>query len=261
MKNLWALGVFMLCLFVATPGLAGKTVYDSSPDSLIWPGGYYSNRTTGSWSTVEGGADAIEGGYFWLSVGATTDGLLGDYSDIVSVKAEHEGTKREFYLTPSRCTFWISDNVQSWNLHLRPEEWMYEGTWKYILTYMSDDDTHVQTVSREMGPVSFPVKPSNVHLSNSNGDFRITWSGIGNPDTQPTISYRVFLFDSNFCGIDQLTLSASGGAGIYDPNLNRVEFVLPGSWSSQHIQLENRINVNGQQGRAKLSTNLPLNVE
>lgn len=259
MKKIWVLLVMVFILFLASPMLAKTVIQDGGSSNLSWTNAYYVYKGYGSWTMSEGGREAVEGGYFRLSVGVVLGGLLEEYGDVVSVKAEHEETKREFHLTPALCTSWIGDDYQTWGLYLRPDGWMLEGKWNFILTYWDGGELHVQTTDRTMGEVSFPIKPSGVSVATSGGIFTISWSGIGDPTNQP-IDYRIYLLDMNFCGQEQL--SWHQGHATYRSDLNEVEFIIPGDWPAGHpIQLENRINVNGQQGRATLSTRLPLELE
>lgn len=238
--------LFLVLTFALSGAVyAGPPNIDPDPVNLWYPDVFYDAQDTGTWSSgFEGGSEGRSGAYLQLSTGVVLSDSLSSYEHVISVKAEHIDTGLEFYLVrDASCTQWIGTDVQFWVLFVRPANWMLNGTWKFILTYNdSDGDKHRQIFEKLMGTTTYPIKPSHIQVTESDGSRTISWSAIGNPYVGP-FDYRVRIFQEG-CGVAQVLGKWSEGSGWYDDSLNRVYFPVDDVYvgNSYLIRLENRIN-------------------
>ena len=90
MKSVKLLLLLILTLSVAVPAFAKGPISDP-PDNLLWPDAFYDYRDQGTWGRTDGGSEGGSGAYFQASIGVVLGGYLGDYGDVISVKAKHKG--------------------------------------------------------------------------------------------------------------------------------------------------------------------------
>ncbi len=119
----------------------------------------------------------------------------------------------------------------------------------------SDDQRHIQIDTKQMGPVAFPMKPSNIKIVKEDSSFILSWSAIGDPNTGP-FGYRVRIYDEG-CVVAEVRGDWEGGVGSYDAELNKVIFPVGPGWSRHRLRLENRIHTLNQMSRACQFLQLP----
>lgn len=250
MKTSKILLPLVLCVFLAAPAFAGPPVIDPVPVNLDEPDGFYDYRNYGTFSHVfAGGSEGRSGAYFHISVGVVPGGDLPDYDAVQQVKAEHVQTDTEFWLLrDENCTNWLTKDIQYYDLLLRPQSWMFHGTWKFHMTYKVDGITHLQTIEKQMTDTeNFPMKPSHILVTESEGFFLVSWSGIGIP-RWPGPDYRIRVFDNLGCVLTECRMDEV--AGTYDPDNNVVTCRIPDTYRNHSIRLENRVRGPGYWSRA-----------
>ena len=70
-----------------------------------------------------------------LSIGVILGEYIQSFDDVYETKAKHLETGQFFYLMRSPCTKWIDRDIQYWYLMVKPENWMFEGTWGFGIWY------------------------------------------------------------------------------------------------------------------------------
>lgn len=237
-KYLKILLFLVLTISLSVTVYADPPIIDPNPVNLWYPDVFYDARDTGTWSSwFEGGSEGRSGAYLGIVTGVVLYPNIGSYGDIISVKAEHLDAGLEFHLVRDTCTKWISTDVQFWNLFLRPDNWMLNGTWRFILTYIhSDGFEHHQIAEKFMGTTTYPMKPSHIQVTESEGSYTISWSAIGDPYSGP-FDYRVRIFQEG-CGVAQAQGDWRGGSGWYDPTLNRVYFPVDGIYAGKDLRYQ-----------------------
>jgi hypothetical protein len=250
MKNVKLLLLLIFTLSVAVPAFAKGPISDP-PDNLWEPDVRYEYLDQGTWGRTGAGAEGTSGAYFMVGIGVQLGGYLGDYDDVTSVKAKYKGMEPnpEFTLIREEaCTNFLGIDVQIWSLWLRSVPWMFQGEWKFIMEYNgSDGNVHRQTVKKVMGHVTFPIKPSCIKFERGDDKFTLSWSGIGNPESNP-VDYRIRIYDAGCVAFELIGNWGVGCAGPscsvtgwYDDWNNRVVFNIPLTWDGHLIRLENRI--------------------
>jgi hypothetical protein len=261
MKSVKLLLLLILTLSVAVPAFAKGPILDPLPDNLWQPDVRYEYRDQGTWGRTGAGAEGTSGAYFMVGIGVEPGGYLDDYDDVIGIKAKYKGMEPnpEFTLIrEAACTDYLGIDVQIWSLYLRPVPWMFQGEWEFIMEYNgSDGKVHSQTVTKVMGHVTFPVKPSCIKFERGGDGFTLSWSGIGNPypDFDP-VDYRIRIYDAGCIAwelIGNWGVGCAGPscsvAGWYDVWNHRVVFNIPLAWDGYLIQLENRLFAWDQTGR------------
>jgi hypothetical protein len=224
----------------------------------------------GAWGISPLGKEGTSGAYFMVSTGIMTYGYLTDFNKVVSITATHS-SGRSYPLTPASCRDWQLPNHWPWSITLRPEGWMFDGTWSFTLVYTgSDKKEHLQICDGnvdnsgnkypiEAAPIgATPPAVSNVQITGTGtGDFLVSWSGIG--DNPWNLDYRIEIYDAYdvcvevvyrmkwredpSCPSGQVCVCPLGQVcvGTYDEGLNRVYFTIPSSYSYRLIRLRQEI--------------------
>ena len=192
-------------------------------------------------------------------------GYLADFNKVSSITATHSPSGRTYPLIASTCKNWQLPNHWPWTIFLRPEVWMFSGTWSFTLVYVgSDKKEHIQIcdgnldnsgnkypiVAAPIGAIPPPV--SNIQIiGTSTGEFLVSWSGIG--DNPGNVDYRIEMYDADDICVETVYRmtwrAASDGTcptgqvcvGTYDPALNRVSFIIPGSYPYRLVRLRQEI--------------------
>jgi len=243
----------------------GRTVNDTGSPNF-WPGvslPIYSYRQARVHTLSPLGSEGISGAYFEVGTGIRPGGYLTDFNKVISITATHSPSGRTYPLNADTCRDWISPNLWPWGILLRPEDWMFEGSWSYTLVYEgSDKKTHIQIRDSEVdssgrvfplvaGPNgAFPPAISNIQIINTtDGNFQVSWSGIG--DNPQYIDYSIQIFDMFDLCVEWLyrmtwrTPPSPGTCptciGTYDSALNRVSFIIPSTYSGRKVRLRQYI--------------------
>lgn len=241
----------------------GAPVYDTgSPNFWPWASSaIYDYRDMGSWGTTPLGTDGISGAYFLVSTIIQMDGYLTDFTKVTSITVTHSPSGRTYPLTPGACRNWQLPNHWPWTITLRPEVWMFSGTWSFTLVYTgSDKKEHIQicdgtVVSNTKYPIeaapigAIPPPVSHIQIVRTDlENFLVSWSGIG--DNPSNLDYRIEIYDeydvcvetvyrmewrANSCPTGQVC------EGTYDSVLNRVSFIVPATYSYRLVRLRNDI--------------------
>jgi hypothetical protein len=237
----------ILILFFGTVLLASTAyglINDPTPVNIVDTSAFYDHHEWGTWSGSVLGQEGRSGAYFQLSVGVKPKAstFLLSFSDITSVVVGHLETGRWFHLIPDACTNFLGLGYQYWYLPLKPEGWMFAGTWQVNLYYNgSDAQQHEQVKNFTPGPEFFPLKPSYIQVVKTTSNILVSWSGIGKVVSTP-IDYRVRIFDATgICPVLDLRVNSSTNPGWYNGNQNKVTFPIDLSWSGHQVRLENRI--------------------
>jgi len=269
MKAARALLLFVLLTFFSSPALAKKPISDQAPVNfrLVMP--QYLYQEVNAFEVGFGGGAVQTGSYFFVLAGIGTGEFLGDFEDIIDIKAEHLATGRQYSCAPWHCTYLADVVQQSWRVLLRPEQWMFEGTWEFTMSYWGRDPdspqdakkvVHIQRAQHRMAPVTFPIKPSYVNVVKSEDGITLSWSAIGNPRKGP-VDYEVWVLNENNCPQEQLKgnwADCSGSfCGLFDAAQNRVIFKISPEWQGHFVILRNRIHVQGQSSEARRIIRLP----
>lgn len=265
------LSFLILGTFLLTSAYADQPIIeDESPVNFEWFDLNYSYRDFGTSSfSNTGGDDSRTGAYFRIcpAIKIVPGQPLGSLDDIVKVEVIHLNTGQEYSLQQRDWT-WIGQQLSLWLLYLQPEDWMFEGTWEFTLTYLdSRGKMHRQVKERVMARPAFPPKISNIMVEQIGGEYKVSWSVIGIP-TQPTqppppdLDYRVRVFNASYnnCLKDYRGTWRGGSSGIYDYELNRVTFTIPCGYGGEDniIRLENRIWTVPDQPQGYRQTNRAL---
>jgi hypothetical protein len=282
MKKMKIILVTTAILLVATFSY-GRTVNDTgSPNFWPWSSSaIYDYRDMGSWGTTPLGTEGISGAYFQVSTAIQPGGYLTDFNNVISITATHS-SGRTYPLIPSTCRDWQLPNHWPWSIFLRPEGWMFSGTWSFTLVYTgSDKKEHIQicdgtVVSNTKYPIeaapigAIPPAVSHVQMiKNENGDFLVSWSGIG--DNPGNVDYKIEIYDENDVCVETVyrmiwRIPSPPGTcptgqvcnGWYDPALNRVFFTIPGSYLYRLVRIRQEIMApNKGWPRALKQTRLP----
>jgi hypothetical protein len=249
------LGVMLL-----TPTYSGAFKIDEGNPNIPYASASWQYDDWGQVGSLRhvGGSSSRTGAYFRLNCGFEVGGFLGSIDDVIYIKAIHLGTKNRYDLQKEEF-IWLGTPYVEWSLLLRPENWMYEGEWKIALKYLGSNGNHhwrffrhrLQFMRFEPNLPSLPLKPSHVSVGMSDTDFIVSWSGIGDPNTQPAITYMVRILEletNNW--VEDLHGNWQGGGthvtGVYDASLNEVAFNIPSEYGGDAyaIRLENRLNGN-----------------
>jgi hypothetical protein len=249
--------VLALGIFFVLSSYAHGAIKDPVPVNIDEKDAWYDYRDYGTWNGEhEGGAEGRSGAYFQIYIGVVLGDYLQSFDDVYKVKAKHLQTGQCFYLMCDPCTKWMGKDIQYWSLFVRPGNWMFEGTWGFRMFYNgTDQQQHSQVVTKQMGPVTFPMKPSHIKIVKEDSSFILSWSAIGNPYTGP-FDYQVRIFDDGCC-VAGVRGDWQGGAGTYDAVLNKVIFPIGPEWSRHLLRLENRIYAPNQTSRACQYLRLP----
>jgi hypothetical protein len=247
-KLLLALAVGIL---LVAPAHAGKPIEELPVnfDGSV----YYDYRDYGNSNlATPGGPQALSGAYFHFDTFVWLDGKLTDYDNVVNVTAEHEESGQELSLLRgpvlTRPPPIDPSEVQGWYLFVKPEDWMFSGTWKLTMTYEVDGVRYRQSIWPPLGTVAFPVRPSHVTVTRSLEEFIVSWTATGNPYIGP-LDYRVRIFEgpdiiADLRGKwDGPSLPLGLPQGTYDQSGNRIVFPIPCAYGGESylIRLENRI--------------------
>jgi len=241
------LGTFLLTSVYADQPI----IEDESPVNFYWFDTSYEYRDYGTTSfSNTGGADSRTGAYFKIDAGIiiVPGQPLDSLDDIDKVKVKHLGTGQEYSLQQKDYT-WLVHDFSEWYLNLRPEDWMFEGTWEFTLTYYdSKGKMHRQVKERVLARPTFPPKISNIMVEKIGDNYEVSWSAIGIPATSatslPSLDYRVRVFNASYdTGLEDYKGTWLGGDGMYDNEVNRVTFKIPCDYGGEGylIRLENRI--------------------
>jgi len=239
------LGTFLLTSVYADQPI----IEDESPVNFYWFNTIYEYRDYGTSSfSNTGGADSRTGAYFKIdaSIKIVPGQPLGNLADIDKVKVMHLDTGQEYSLQQKDLT-WLVHDLSEWYLNLRPEDWMFEGTWEFTLTYYdSRGKMHRQIKERVLARPTFPPKISNIMVEQISNEYKVSWSAIGNPGMSPPyLDYRVHVFNESYdTGLEDYKGKWRGGSdGIYDNEVNRVTFTIPCGYGGEGfiIRLVNRI--------------------
>ena len=246
-KNTWIL-CLVLAVLISTPSLS-QAIIITDPDSsnFDWAGAQFEYRDYGNTSIASSGLDTKKGVYFYLESIIVPGGFLQSINDVLDVKVKHVGTGNKYTLVYGNYN-WMGQNQDSWWLQVRPAEWMFEGRWKYILSYTGTDGRkHAQFYYVDMGPASFPQPPAYIRVNQTVDSYIVSWAGIGDPVAQP-IDYRVRVFDGNGDGIEDYhgvwNPGGTADTGTHDLFTNEVSFPVPSIYGTSNytIRLENRLN-------------------
>jgi hypothetical protein len=255
MKGTKLLLALALGILLVAPVHAGKPI--NEPPVNFEGGVYYDCRDYGNSNlAMPGGPQAMSGAYFHFDCFVKLGGNLTDYEDVVNVTAEHEQEGQELSLQRGPLVtrpFQIEPSqVQGWYLFVKPEDWMFSGTWKLTMTYEVGGVRYRQSIWPPLVPVAFPTKPSHVTVTRSLEDFFIvSWTAAGDPWSGP-MDYRVRIFEgpdmiADLRGVwDGQSLPPGLPRGTYDPDANMVVFPIPWDYGGESylIRLENRIYAN-----------------
>lgn len=269
MKSAKAILFLALLILFSNPAFAKKSIIDSAPVNFRSVMPQYLYQEVNALEVGLGGGLMQTGSYFFVLAGIRTGEFLGDFEDIIDVKVEHLETGREYSCAPWHCTYLADTAQQSWRVLLRPEQWMFEGTWEFTMSYWgkdpdSPDDSkkavHIQRARHAMGPITFPIKPSYVSVTKSEDGITLSWSAIGNPRSGP-FDYEVWILNDSNCPEIRLqgnwTGCSSDLCGQFDAVRNRVIFKIPPEWQDHFVILRNRIHVQDQSSEARRIIRLP----
>jgi hypothetical protein len=263
MKSMKAIVFLVLLILLPDSAFAKETVIDPGPVNFrsIMP--QYLYQEVNAFEVGPGGGMVQTGSYFFILAGIRTGEFLGEFEDIIDVKAEHLETGREYSCAPWHCTYLAEIAQQSWRVLLRPEQWMFEGTWEFTMSYWGENPdspkeskkvVHIQRARHGMGPVTFPIKPSYVNITQSEDGMTLSWSAIGNPRSGP-FDYEVWILNDNNCPEVRLrgnwTGCSSELCGLFDAVRNRVTFKISQEWQNHFLILRNIIHVQGQSSEAR----------
>jgi hypothetical protein len=257
MKGTKLLLALALAILLVAPVHAGKPT-DESP--VNFEGGvYYDYRDYGNSNLATlGGPQAMSGAYFHFDCFVKLveeNEKLTAYEDVVNVTAEHKEEGQEFSLQRGPLVtrpFPIEPSqVQGWYLFVKPEDWMFSGTWKLTMTYKAEGVRYRQSICPPLGPVAFPTRPSHVTVTRSLEEFIVSWTATGDP-LSSQMDYRVRIFEgpdmrADLRGVwDGQSLPPGLPQGTYEPFANRVVFPIPWDYGGESylIRLENRIYAN-----------------
>jgi len=246
----------------------GATVNDTGSPNF-WPGWsfpFYDYRDTGGWGTIPLGKEGISGAYFQVTTAIQTGGYLMDFNKVISITATHSPSGRIYSLAPASCRDWQLPNHWPWSVFLRPEDWMFSGTWSYTLVYTgSDKKEHMQICKGPLDPSgnliplvagpnrAFPPAVSNAQMiGTGTGDILVSWSGIG--DNGSKLDYQIDIFTEDDVCVEVVYRMEWRGplygftcptgqvcVGTYDSGLNRVSFIVLGGYSGRLIRLRQQI--------------------
>ena len=174
---------FFLSSVIVDFAVAKGPILDDNPSNIRYALVYYDYRDYGDTHlSVIGGPDAKSGPYFSFDIGIQKVDLIEDFNRVISVIAKHMETDTEFSLLHDADVSFMyaaEEPVHAWGLLLQPKDWMFEGTWQFILTYMgTDKKEHQQIFNKQYGGLAFPVKPSHISTTKSGDFYIISWSGI-----------------------------------------------------------------------------------
>lgn len=241
----------------------GAAVSDSgSPNFLPWGSfPFYDYRDWGGWTGSPLGREGVSGAYFQVVAVIQTGGFLTDFNKVIEITATHSPSGRTYPLTPSLCRNWDLPNQWPWSIFLRPEDWMFSGTWSYTLVYKdSNKIKHTQICNSAVdqlgnlhplaaGPNgAFPPAISNIQVINTpEGNFQVSWSGIG--DNPYHVDYAIEIYDTDdlcpewvYRMMNWRTCSEGQVCnGTYNPALNRVSFIITGGYYGRLVRLRQNI--------------------
>lgn len=131
--------VLALVIFLAVPAYTTAQIIDDDyPYNLVNPWAHFDYQDYDTWSEgYPGGSEGRSGAYFNIGVAVLPDPTrdhLKDYGEVIRIRARHVDSGRVFDLEPSECTDLLGTGLQNWSLQLRPKTWMFEGTWRFIMT-------------------------------------------------------------------------------------------------------------------------------
>lgn len=250
MKNFFLL--FLLFGFILlSPTYSGaKIIKDADPINIGYGVPHHVQRYQGNmyshWNAD--GSQPGMGAYFYLEGEVLTGGFLESWDDIIQFTAVHTGTNNKYILQEQRGNF-SGTPVSFWFALAKPQTWMFEDNWKFILKYNGTDGLkHRQILTVPPGAPAFPPIPSHLALIKSANDFILSWSGIGDPNTQESIDYQVKIFETGTINwIETIRGNWSGGGtrvtGTYDAWLNKVTFTIPKIYGGEgyYLKVENRV--------------------
>jgi len=270
MKALKVVLLLALLISLSDPAFAKRPIMDPEPVNFRTVMPQYFYQEVNAFEVGLGGGAMQTGAYFFVLAGIQTGAFLAEFEDIIDVRVEHLETGREYSCAPWHCTHLAGTVQQSWRVLLRPEQWMFEGTWEFTMRYWGSDpdapqdatkkEVHIQRARHTMGPVTFPIKPSYVNIVRSEDGMSLSWSAIGNPQSGP-FDYEVWILNENNCPQVQLKgdwADCSGNlCGVFDAVRNRVIFRIPSEWQDHFVILRNRIHVQDQSSEARRIIRLP----
>jgi len=256
----------------------GAAVNDTGSPNF-WPGWsfpLYDYRDMGGWTSSPLGREGVSGAYFQVTTAIQTGGFLTDFNNVISITATHSPSGRSYPLTPALCRDWQLPNHWPWSIFLRPEDWMFSGTWSHTLVYKgSDKKEHIQICNGPLdshgnlitplvpGPNgAFPPAISNIQIigtitETGTEGFQVSWSGIG--DNRDHVDYSIEMYDENdLCTVWVVRMEWRGPpytstcptgqdcSGWYNPGLNRVSFIIPGEYAGRLVRLRQYITTPNQ---------------
>ena len=258
------LGFMFLVLMSSGIALAKEPITDQGSPNIVVLGFSYDHRQVHPNVPFE---NRGSGDYFVLSATVKKGGQLSSYDAITGVKATHI-LGYEFNLRLlSNCIFWPGlGEVRNYYESVRPEDWMYTGTWTIEMKYNDAKGwSHLQ-----YRQVSGPRPPlpilQNVAIDRlQDGTFLVSWSAQGTPGfpQQPSLGqvafyYEVLIYDlrpENFNCPDHSIV------GSFDPSTWRVYFPISSDHAGKPIRLTTRAYVYGPSGwvfnASRLTTMLP----
>ena len=261
----------------------GAPANDTDSPNFVpwWSSAIYDYRDMGSWGTSPLGTEGISGAYFMVSAVIQTGNFLTDFNKVISITATHSPSERTYPLTPhAACRDWQGPNHWPWYISLRPENWMFSGSWSFTLVYTgSNKKEHIQIYNGYLDPsgnlipvVAGPIGAITPAVSNiqimgtGTGDFLVSWSGIG--DNPANLDYRIEIYAADDVCVEFVYRMESRGnsscptgnvcVGKYDPALNRVSFIVPGTYFGRLVRLRQEIIIpNKGSPRASKQIRLP----
>ena len=252
------LSFLILGTFLLTSAYASQPIVeDQSPINFLqgWQIARYEYRDYGSVgvflkNTNTSGSDSSGGAYFMFDSAIKPGGLLNTFEDIVNVEVTHS-TGKVFNLL-NLIRQWPSlDLISEWYLLLQPEDWMFQGSWTFTLTYKGTDSRlHRQSFIYDMRPIAIPGKISHVRVEKNLDSYQVSWSGFGAPGVSgpSPFNYRVRVFDSLSLDCFEDYGTNNNYNWTYDTYTNRIIFEIPANYAGEDffIRLENRLQGSGR---------------
>ena len=223
------------------PAYSGAIVTDPAPDNISSCYANWEYRDYGNYGLLAniGGSQQRTGPDIMLECSIETGGLLDAIENVIKVEAQNLKAKKRFYLHYDPYS-WLGTHYDWWGIMVQPSDWMFEGRWKFTLTYNgSDGSKHRQVWVEPPIDKAFPAHICHVTVNRSATKFVVSWSGIGIPgDSIHPIDYRVRIFEAgttNF--VEDIRGNWEGGGtlvtGTYDESFNRVTFRIPAKYGGK----------------------------